>query len=72
MDPRQVPALRERWLTTAEAALYLGKTETWMRNHAKRWGIPRVKIGQQYRYRTDELDAWLRTGQATAGGGRSC
>lgn len=48
-----------RLLTTKEAADLLGKPVSWMNHEAGRLGIPRYKIGNQWRYRHSELDQWI-------------
>ncbi len=49
----------EAWVTTEEAAEYLRKPPGWLHANAERLRVPRRKIGQHYRYRLSELDAWL-------------
>ncbi len=44
---------------TGEVAAKLGKPASWVYSQAARLGIPRYKIGQQYRYKLSEVDAWL-------------
>jgi hypothetical protein len=53
----------ERWITTEEAAEHLCKPPSWLHANADRLGVPRRRLGNQYRYRLSELDAWL-DGQA--------
>lgn len=50
------------WLTTAEAAVYLRKNADEVRRAAKSGTIPahRPSAGADWRYDTDELDAYLR------------
>lgn len=50
---------RERWVTTTEVAEYLGKPQSWVFVNAERLGMPRRRIGNQYRYRLSEIDAWM-------------
>jgi len=49
---------REPWVTTEDVARHLGKPVSWIYNNAHRLGIPRVKIGNQLRYRLSEVDDW--------------
>ena len=51
--------VRERWATTEEVAEYLSKPTNWLHNNAERLGIPRRRLGRQYRYRLSEVEAWL-------------
>jgi excisionase family DNA binding protein len=49
------------WMTTEEAARQMGKPVSYLHKRAKAVGIPRVKIGNQYHYHRDALDAWMLT-----------
>lgn len=49
----------ERWLTTREVADHLRKPLSWLHQNAERLGLPRHRLGNQYRYRLSEVDAWL-------------
>lgn len=51
----------ERWVTTDQIAAHLGKDATWVWANAQRIGIPRVKVGNHYRYRVSQVDEWLMT-----------
>ena len=44
---------------TAAVADYLEKPASWVRNNAGPLGIPRYKVGNQYRYRLSEVAAWV-------------
>ncbi|WP_109995148.1 helix-turn-helix domain-containing protein [Salinisphaera sp. LB1] len=53
-------------LTTRSAALYLGISESWLRQrrcygprHGEKPGPPYVKLGGAIRYRRTDLDLWL-------------
>ncbi len=49
----------ETWMTTEEIAAHLRKPVTWIYNNADRMGLPRHRLGRQYRYRLSEVDAWV-------------
>jgi len=49
----------ERWLKTEEAADYLSVSVGFLYNRSTEIGIPRVKIGNGYRYRATDLDKWM-------------
>ena len=49
----------ERWIRTEEAAKHLSVSKTYLYQIGDSVGIPRVKLGSEYRYRTSDLDAWL-------------
>ena len=46
-------------LTTDEAAAYLAKSPSYMRNNCRQLGIKTYKVGKQLRFRRSELDQWL-------------
>ena len=50
-------------LTTDEAAAYLAKSPSYLRNNCRSLGIKAYKVGKQLRFRKSELDLWL-DGQA--------
>ena len=49
----------ERLLTTDEIAEYLAKPRSWIDQNAEKIGIPRVKLGNHFRYRLADVDSWL-------------
>jgi len=51
--------MQDQLLTTAELADWLRKPESWVYAQAHRLGIPRVKLGRQYRYPSAEVREWL-------------
>lgn len=53
-------AQTESFVTTEQVADFLGKPQTWIHNNAARAGIPRYKVGNQYRYRLSEVSAWVK------------
>jgi excisionase family DNA binding protein len=50
---------RERWMKTEEAAEYLSVSTSYLYNRGSEIGIPRVKLGNGYRYRISDLDDWM-------------
>jgi excisionase family DNA binding protein len=42
-----------------QMANYLGKSPQWLRTARSVLGIPAYKVGQQWRFRKTEVDAWL-------------
>lgn len=52
----------EPWVGTAEIAVHLGKPESFFHNRAADLGIPRVKVGNHWRYKVSQVDAWLAAG----------
>jgi len=52
----------EPYVTTDAIADYLGKPRSWIDNYAARRNMPRHKVGNHYRYRYSEVDAWIERG----------
>jgi excisionase family DNA binding protein len=52
-------------LTTAEAARYIRKSPCWLLANRRKAQIPSLKVGGEYRYRSDELDQWLEKQRAS-------
>lgn len=56
--------VNDRWLSVDEIAAYLGiKRETiykWLTDK----NMPAYKLGRLWKFRKDEVDAWLRSGEA--------
>jgi excisionase family DNA binding protein len=50
----------ERWITLKEAAAHLQVSPSWLYQKGTDAGVPRSRIGNKYRYKTSELDAWLK------------
>lgn len=49
-----------RWITLKEAAAHLSVSPSWLYQKGQAAGIPRVKIGNKYRYQVADLDSWMR------------
>jgi predicted DNA-binding transcriptional regulator AlpA len=65
----RVSASPEPFVGTAAAAEFLGKPASWVYDNADRLGIPRVRLGNQYRYRLSRVAAWAEAQTAAAEGG---
>jgi excisionase family DNA binding protein len=52
-------------LNTSEASLFLGKSPWWIRENISVLDIPAIKVGRQWRFRQEDLDAWLELNKAT-------
>jgi excisionase family DNA binding protein len=59
---------REKLLTPAEVAEWLGVSEGWIRDHATRRDprLPAVKIGRLLRFRESEVAEWLKAAGVAA------
>jgi predicted DNA-binding transcriptional regulator AlpA len=53
----------EPYVSTQEVADFLGKPRSWLFNNAERYGVPRYRIGNQWRYLLSEVAAWLEAKQ---------
>ncbi|MBF0420139.1 MAG: helix-turn-helix domain-containing protein [Magnetococcales bacterium] len=49
------------WLTLEEAAQHLKIGKSTLYDLARKGGIPAHKIGREWRFDADELDAWLKS-----------
>lgn len=49
----------ETWVTTEDVAAHLGKPVSWIHQNAERIGLPRRRLGNHFRYRLSQVDAWL-------------
>lgn len=52
---------REPLVDAAAVAGHLGYSKKWIERHAEELGIPRRKIGGQWRFRISEVDSWIDT-----------
>jgi len=52
---------QDKWLNSQEVAEYLGTNMRWIKANIHRLGIPHVRLGRQYRFRTTDIDNWLMT-----------
>ncbi len=59
----------EPFVGTEEVAAFLGKPPSWIYNRAERLGIPRYRVGLQFRYRLSEVAAWVERGRLGDAGG---
>lgn len=54
----------DRWMSVDEIAAYLGVSKdtiyTWASSHR----MPGHKVGRFWKFKRDEIDAWVRTGGA--------
>ena len=48
-----------RWITLKEAAAHLNLSASYLYQKGDSVGIPRYKIGNKFRYKLSDLDAWV-------------
>ena len=54
--------MQRQYLTTKEAALYLGMSESWLNQRRMAGKQPAYhKVGRLVRYTTEDLDRWVRS-----------
>jgi excisionase family DNA binding protein len=51
--------LPERWITLKEAAAHLNVSPSWLYQKGKGAEVPRVRIGNKYRFQVSKVDAWM-------------
>lgn len=51
----------ERWITLREAAEHLQVSRSWLYQKGAAAGVPRARVGTKYRYKTSDLDAWMKS-----------
>lgn len=51
----------ERWITLKEAAVHLNVSRSWLYQKGQESGVPRARIGTKYRYKTSDLDVWMKS-----------
>ena len=50
-----------RWMTLKEAAAHLNVSASYLYQRGDSVGVPRYKIGNKFRYKRSELDAWVQS-----------
>lgn len=56
--------MTDRWLSINEISQYLGVTSDTIYKWIEKKGLPAHKIGRLWKFKKDEVDAWVRSGQA--------
>lgn len=54
--------MEDRWLSVKEIALYLGIKPHTVYKWIQRKGLPAHKAGRLWKFRKEEVDAWVRAG----------
>ena len=54
--------LEDRWLSVAEIAEYLGVKRDTIYKWITRKNMPAHKVGRLWKFRKEEIDAWIRHG----------
>jgi excisionase family DNA binding protein len=65
--PSGVAALDDRWLSVDEVAEYLGVSKDTVYAWVTHKGMPGYKVGRFWKFKRDDVDAWVREGGAASG-----
>ena len=60
----------DRWLSVDEIAEYLGIKRDTVYRWIDRRNMPAHKVGRLWKFRKDEVDRWVRKGEASEGNAR--
>lgn len=58
------PPLNERWLSVEDLTVYLGIKRDTVYKWISRRNLPAHKVGRLWKFRKEEVDAWVRSGAA--------
>ncbi|RDS82237.1 helix-turn-helix domain-containing protein [Dyella monticola] len=56
--------MANRWLSVEDIAEYLGVSKDTIYAWISRRGMPAHRIGRLWKFKTDEIDIWVRSGGA--------
>lgn len=56
--------VNDRWLSVVEISEYLGITKDSVYKWVKEKGMPAHRLGKLWKFKTDEVDIWMRKGGA--------
>ena len=54
----------DRWLSVTEISKYLGINKDSVYKWVKEKGMPAHRLGKLWKFKTDEVDVWMRQGGA--------
>ena len=64
MDSVPLSPVQDRWLSVEELAAYLGIKRDTVYKWISRRSMPAHKVGRLWKFRKEEVDAWVRSGAA--------
>lgn len=64
-----VSMMNERWLSVDEIAEYLGVGRETIYNWIEKRAMPAHKVGRCWKFKRQEVDAWVESGKAAEGCG---
>jgi excisionase family DNA binding protein len=56
--------MTDRWLSVEEIAVYLGVSKDTVYTWREKKGLPAHRVGRFWKFKTDEVDKWIRSGSA--------
>ena len=56
--------MEDRWLSVTEISEYLGITRDSVYKWVKEKGLPAHRLGKLWKFKTEEVDVWMRKGAA--------
>lgn len=59
-----MPNVSDRWLSVEEIADYLGVSRDTVYSWVSEKGMPGHRVGRLWKFKTDEVDGWVRDGGA--------
>ena len=59
--------MEDRWLSLEEVAAYLGIKKDTLYKWIYRKHIPAHKVGRLWKFKKEEVDTWIRSGEAAEG-----
>jgi len=62
--PPPTSVVPSRWLSATEIAEYLGVAEDTVYRWTERKNLPAHRIGKLWKFKTEEVDAWVKGGNA--------
>lgn len=57
--------MSDRWVSVEEIAGYLGVSKDTIYGWIAKRDMPAHKVGRLWKFKTDEIDSWVRTGKAS-------
>ena len=60
-----VPPMDDRWLSVEEISEYLGVSKDTIYTWIDAKGIPAHRLGRLWKFKRDEVDAWVKSGGAS-------
>jgi excisionase family DNA binding protein len=64
---QEFAVLDDRWLSVDEVAEYLGVSKDTVYAWVTNKGMPGYKVGRFWKFKRDDVDAWVRDGGAASG-----